>query len=480
MSTPRRVLLVEDEAVFARAVEKRLAKAGLACQVAGTLADARRLLMGPEPDAILLDMRLPDGSGLDLLSEVRERRGSAVPVLVLTAYGEVEDAVLAMKLCASDYLKKPIDLEELLVSIDKVFAQNELQRALEHSRQRERQGLEGLRFLGEHPSMVELRGQAERLAALCAGAAGPPPAVLILGETGTGKDLMAKLLHHSGPRRDRPFVHVDCAALPKDLIEGELFGHEKGAYTSAVGARSGLIEAAEDGVLFLDEVAELPIELQAKLLAVLERRTVRRLGSTRERPVSAWIIAATNRDPEAMVAHGQLRADLYFRLNVLAIRMPPLCERGADVVLLARDFAEQVARRYGLPAPTLSPETCAALMAYSWPGNVRELKHLMERVVLLSGGAAIDTRALMLPPAPESRSHEDGPAPEDGPAGGGGGLLGLSLEEAERLLIEQALATTGYNISEAARQLGVTRMAMRYRMRKHGLDRSPDDGGSGS
>ena len=175
MSAPRRVLLVEDEAVFARAVEKRLAKAGLACQVAGTLADARRLLMGPEPDAILLDMRLPDGSGLDLLSEVRERRGSAVPVLVLTAYGEVEDAVLAMKLRASDYLKKPIDLEELLVSIDKVFAQNELQRALEHSRQRERQGLEGLRFLGEHPSIVELRGQAERLGSLCAGAAGPPP-----------------------------------------------------------------------------------------------------------------------------------------------------------------------------------------------------------------------------------------------------------------------------------------------------------------
>ena len=464
MSAPRRVLLVEDEAVFARAVEKRLAKAGLACQVAGTLADARRLLMGPEPDAILLDMRLPDGSGLDLLSEVRERRGSAVPVLVLTAYGEVEDAVLAMKLRASDYLKKPIDLEELLVSIDKVFAQSELQRALEHSRQRERQGLEGLRFLGEHPSIVELRGQAERLGSLCAGAAGPPPAVLILGETGTGKDLMAKLLHHSGPRRNRPFVHVDCAALPKDLIEGELFGHEKGAYTSAVGARSGLIEAAEDGVVFLDEVAELPIELQAKLLAVLERRTVRRLGSTRERPVSAWIIAATNRDPEAMVASGALRADLYFRLNVLAIRMPPLCERGADIVLLARDFAEQLARRYGLPAPSLTPEACAALMAYSWPGNVRELKHLMERVVLLSGGADIDARALMLPPAPES------PSPEDGPAGEGDGLLGLSLEGAERLLIEQALAATGYNVSEAARQLGVTRMAMRYRMRKHGLD----------
>ena len=334
------MLLVEDEAVFARAVEKRLAKAGLACQVAGTLADARRLLMGPEPDAILLDMRLPDGSGLDLLSEVRERRGSAVPVLVLTAYGEVEDAVLAMKLRATDYLKKPIDLEELLVSIDKLFAQSELQRALEHSRQRERQGLDGLRFLGEHPSIVELRGQAERLGSLCARTAGPPPSVLILGETGTGKDLMAKLLHHSGPRRDRPFVHVDCAALPKDLIEGELFGHEKGAFTSAVGARSGLIEAAEDGVVFLDEVAELPIELQAKLLAVLERRTVRRLGSTRERPVSAWIIAATNRDPEAMVASGALRADLYFRLNVLAIRMPPLGERGADIVLLARDFAE--------------------------------------------------------------------------------------------------------------------------------------------
>ncbi len=471
MNAERHVLLVEDEAVFARAVEKRLAKSGLACRVAGSLREARRLLNDREPDAVLLDMRLPDGSGLDLLAEIRERRGTAVPVLVLTAYGEVEDAVLAMKLSASDYLKKPIDLEELLVALDKLFAQEEIKRALERSRQRERQGAESLRFLGEHPAMVELRRQAERLAALCTGAAGPPPAVLILGETGTGKDLMAKLLHRSGPRRDRPFVHVDCAALPKDLIEGELFGHEKGAFTSAVSARSGLMEAAEDGVVFLDEIAEIPIELQAKLLAILERRSVRRLGSTRERPLGAWIITATNREPEAMVARGTLRADLYFRLNVLTVRMPPLRERGADIQLLARDFAHQVARRYGLPPPELTPAASAALAAYAWPGNVRELKHLMERVVLLSGGEAIDARSLLLPEAPAAQPQDGGPARE--------GLLGLSLEQAERLLIEQALAASAYNVSEAARKLGVTRMAMRYRMRKHGLDKSPEDGGAG-
>ncbi len=471
MSAPRRVLLVEDEAAFARAVEKRLAQSGLACQVAGSLAEARRLLNDAEPDAILLDMRLPDGSGLDLLREIRERRGSAVPVLVLTAYGEVEDAVLAMKLSASDYLKKPIDLDELLVAIDKVCAQQALKCALEHSRQRERQGVEGLRFLGDDPAIAALRHQAERLGALCAGAAGPPPAVLILGETGTGKDLMAKLLHQSGPRRDRPFVHVDCAALPKDLMEGELFGHEKGAYTSAVGARSGLIEAAEDGVLFLDEIAELAVELQAKLLAVLERRSVRRLGSTRERPVEAWILAATNREPQQMVRLGTLRADLYFRLHVLSIRLPPLRERGADIVFLAREFAGQVARRYGLPEPPFTPAATAALSAYSWPGNVRELKHLMERVVLLSGGAPIDARSLMLPPSPEA------PLAGNGPARDYRGLFDLSLEQAERLLIEQALAATAYNVSEAARKLGVTRMAMRYRMRKHGLDKAPDEAG---
>ncbi len=453
-----RVLIVDDEAVFARAVDRRLSKVGYACSIAATLREARQALEDREPHLVLLDMRLPDGSGLDLLGELRRRNGSEVPVIVVTAYGEVEDAVAAMKLQAADYLKKPVDLEELLLCIDKVLARTALGRALEYSHAREQHAREGVELLGEDPAMVALREQARRLGALCRDRKLLPPTILILGETGTGKDLLARLLHHHSARAGRPFVHVDCAALPKDLIEAELFGHEKGAFTSATAPRTGLIEAAEDGVVFLDEVAEIPLALQAKLLAVLERRSLRRIGSTRERPVAAWFIAATHREPERMLAEGQLRPDLYFRLNVLTIRIPPLHQRGRDAVLLATRFAEQTAKRYGFAPVGLAPEACAAIIEYRWPGNVRELKHVIERALLLSGTGTIDREALMLPRAGESSTG----APEDA-------LAGLTLAEAERLLLTQALKRSDYNVSEAARQLGLTRMAMRYRMQKHGL-----------
>jgi DNA-binding NtrC family response regulator len=457
-SEPLRILIVDDEAVFARAVDRRLGKAGFQCRIAGSLREARRAFEGPEPHLVLLDMRLPDGSGLDLLAELRGRNGSEVPVIVVTAYGEVEDAVAAMKLQAADYLKKPVDLEELLLCVDKVLARTALGRALEYSRAREQHAREGVVLLGEDPAIAALREQARRLGALCKDRELLPPTILILGETGTGKDVMARLLHHESARAGRPFVHVDCAALPKDLIEAELFGHEKGAFTSAVAPRTGLIEAAEDGLLFLDEIAEIPLDLQAKLLAVLERRSLRRIGSTRERAVSAWFIAATHREPERMLAEGQLRPDLYFRLNVLTIRIPPLRERGRDALLLAEHFAEQIARRYGFTGTGLTPEAGTAILGYHWPGNVRELKHVIERALLLSGTGTIDPKDLLLPHVEPSR-----------PAETEGGLAGMTLAEAERLLIERALQRAAYNVSEAARQLGLTRMAMRYRMQKHGF-----------
>jgi two-component system, NtrC family, response regulator AtoC len=251
-------------------------------------------------------------------------------------------------------------------------------------------------------------------------------------------------------------VHVDCAALPKDLIEAELFGHVKGAFTHALSERTGLIEAAEDGVLFLDEIGELPLELQAKLLAVLERRTLRRIGSSTERRTSAWFVAATNRPVEAMVAAGTLRSDLYFRLKVLAIELPPLRARGADVLALAEYFAGEIARRYAIGQSRLTAEARARLEVYEWPGNVRELSHVMERAVLLAGGAEIGAAALALPdpagPVPDLAGDED-----------------LTLDEMERRMIARALARSGDNVSEAARRLGITRMAMRYRMQKYGI-----------
>jgi two-component system response regulator AtoC len=454
----RRVLIVEDENVFAQAVRKRLQRAGFRSEIAGNLATARQKFAAEEPDLVLLDMRLPDGSGLDFLAELRARPDSDTVVLVLSAHGEVDDAVSAMKLGAMDYLKKPVDLDELMVNVEKVLDRGDLARRLVYSSKRQQHEVAGVEFLGHCRAIDNVRTQVGKLCRLTEAAGTAPPTVLILGETGTGKDVVARLLHANSARRERPFVHVDCASLPKDLIEAELFGHEKGAFTSAHVARTGLIEAAEDGVLFLDEIGELPPPLQAKLLAVLERRIVRRVGTTHERPVAAWFIAATNRDIGALAESGEFRADLYYRLNVLSINVPPLRERGDDAVMLAEYFATQTARRYGLPAPAIRSEARVRILEYDWPGNVRELKHVIERAVLLSGG---ELSAELLP---GSRRLQAAAAPPS---------ANMTLDDAELMLIRQALEETGGNVSRAARRLGITRMALRYRIKKHGL------GGSG-
>ncbi len=454
-----KILIVEDEALFARAVSKSLTRAGYTCEVAGTLEQARQLIKEFEPDMLTLDMRLPDGSGLDLLTEVREADAD-LPVLVMTAYGELEDAVSAMKLNASDYLKKPVDLDELLLNVEKVLNKAELSRQLEFSRTRESsRAVDGVEFIGEAPQIQDIRAQVERIGKLCPDAQTIPPTVLILGETGTGKDVAARLLHSQSLRADKPFVQMDCAALPKDLIEAELFGHERGAFTNAHAARIGLVEAAEDGVLFIDEIGELPLELQAKLLATLERRTLRRVGSNQERPVRAWFISATNRDLEAMVREGKFRSDLYYRLNVLTLSMPPLRDRGEDIERLAMSFCEQNARRYGLKPVTLTDDARRALHQHSWPGNVRELKHMMEQSVLLSGGGSMSASAFMFN---QQARPQDRDAAIDS-------LEGLTLDEAELMLLKAALDRTQNNVSESARQLGITRMAMRYRMKKYNL-----------
>ena len=449
----KHILIIEDEAVFAGAVRKRLKRGGFNAEVAGTLAEGVTKISEKTPDLLLLDMRLPDGSGLDLLGTLQNSDDNTYPVLVMSAYGEIEDAVSAMKSGASDYLKKPIDLDELMITIEKVLEKDELSQKLTYSSKREQHAHEGVEFLGDSPAIVAIRQQINRLRQLTG--VSVPPTILILGETGAGKDVVARLLHANSARRERPFVHVDCASLPKDLIEAELFGHEKGAFTSAHVARTGLIEAAEDGVLFMDEIGELPMDLQAKLLAVLERRILRKVGTTKERPVAAWMIAATNRDVAQLVKQGEFRSDLYYRLNVLSISIAPLRERGDDIISLARHFIRQSAKRYGIRSVTLSAQAIQALRSYHWPGNVRELKHMIERAVLLCGEGELSPDSLSL------AAHADVVTQVK---------ADLTLDDAELMLIKNALEKCGGNISKAARELGITRMALRYRIKKHNLE----------
>jgi DNA-binding NtrC family response regulator len=451
------LLLVEDEQLFAKTVQKRLQREGYECRVAETLHAADVLLSEALPDLVLLDIKLPDGNGLEFLAQLRERYGEELPVVMMTAFGDMQSAVEAMRLKALDYLKKPVDLDELVLFLARVTRDCELQRASRNAQVRQAFASSGIELVGSSPTMRALVNQLQQIGRIGSVGGEPPPTVMIEGETGTGKDLTARLLHAMSARRDRPFVHVDCASLPKDLIEAELFGHEKGSFTNAHAARTGLIEAAEDGTLFLDEIGEISLQLQGKLLAVLERRRLRRVGSSREHPTEAWFIAATNRSLEAMVAAGEFRADLYYRLNVLTVSAPPLRARGDDVVELAHNFVTKTAQKYGLQPPALSREMVNQLKSYTWPGNVRELKHVIERAVLLNQSGTLAPEELGTPSTPRSGESR------------GEALDGLTLMEAERYLIERALQRADGNVSRAARELGVTRMVLRYRIDKHQL-----------
>lgn len=451
----KKILLVEDEVLFAKAVVKRLQKAGFECEHAESLHDARLLVKQFEPDMALLDMRLPDGNGLDLLSDFVAKN---INTIVMTAFGDVTDAVNAIKMGAIDYLKKPIDLEELLLIIQKNEKTTDLQTSLDYSRQRDTIVNESVQLIGESAAMQSVRQQITRIAQLSALSDAVQPTVLITGETGTGKDVVARYLHASCANHDKPFVHVDCASLPAELIESELFGHEKGAFTNAVASRPGLIESAEDGTLFLDEIGELPLGLQAKLLNVLERRMVRRLGSTKERPVQARIIAATNRDLYQMSSEGRFRSDLYYRLNVITMQMPPLRDRGQDVLLLANYFRQMTEKRYALPHHEFSAMALMAIQSYHWPGNVREMRHQISRAVLMCTQAMISEHDLGLPQVAVVN-----------PSASMQGEAQVTLDDAEKAMLLNALEQSRHNVSKAARLLGITRMTMRYRMDKHGI-----------
>mgnify|MGYP002777790427 CR=1 FL=1 len=439
-----RVLIVEDELVIRGELKRVLARHGLEVSAVGDVAEA--LALGPTSfDLILTDLRLPGASGDTLIEHAL-----GVPVIVMTAYATVHSAVDAMKRGAVDYLTKPFDPDELGLIVQRALRESRLRRqnaALQHDVARA-WAVDGL--IGECPAMRDVFQRIDK-------AAPTDAKVLILGESGTGKELVARALHARSPRRDEPFVAVNCAAIPEGLIESELFGHERGAFTGAVAASSGLVQAAHRGTLFLDEIGELPLPAQARLLRVLQENEVRRVGSSKTRTVDVRLVAATHRDLPAMVRAGALREDLYFRLRVIEIRLPPLRERGDDIVALARVLLDRLAAGLGRPGLQFSDDALAALRRHDWPGNVRELENAIERAIILHDGGPVDADLLGLahvaaPPAGE-------PDPEDS----------QSMEAYFRGFVLRHQDSLGE--AELARRLGISRKTLWERRQRLGLPR---------
>ena len=457
------LLIVEDELVLARNLSKAFVRQGFEVHHATGIAEGRKIAATTPVDVALLDLRLPDGSGLDLLDALVAADPDR-PVIMMTAYGSVADAVGAMQRGARDYVQKPVDLEAVRLKVE--HALNSARQRREISYYRGRDTAAGS-ILGESPAAQRLRALVTRVARMTTGPGAPAPTVLLLGETGSGKGHAARALHALGGRRDGPFIEVNCTALPETLVESELFGYEKGAFTDASTARAGLFETAEGGAIVLDEIGHISQALQAKFLNVIESKTVRRVGATAARRVDVQIIAATNRDLEAAVRLGEFREDLYQRLSVAVIRVPPVRERDGDPVLLGRALLDDACRRYGVPSRALSRDAEAAVARYPWPGNVRELANTMERIVLFSDSDPVSVEQLGLPSGNAGGGHV-GVAPSgdvhiDFPD------TGMSLEAVERALLVRALEKAGGNQSAAARLLGVSRDTLRYRMEKFGL-----------
>ncbi|MFQ5942069.1 MAG: sigma-54-dependent transcriptional regulator [Anaerolineales bacterium] len=374
------VLIVDDEDTARSFVNEALSDAGYEAIEAGDLAQAQQAIETGAADIVLLDVVLPDGSGLSLLEQI-ERENPSPPVILMTAFGEVDIAVQAMKQGAQDFLQKPLDLEQLIGAIERASEVVSMRRELTLLRKSSQNQYEWI--VGDTPEMARIADEAERAAAASV-------SVLITGETGTGKEIMANVIRVSGPRAEKPFVPINCAALPDTMIETELFGHEAGAFTGATKRKPGLMEVADDGILFLDEISSTKPDMQAKLLRVLDERKFRRIGGVNEINVDVQIIAASNRDLPLMMKDGSFREDLYYRLKVVDLHLPPLRERKGDIPALAGSFIRQESLRTGNPVTGITPRAIEALIAHDWPGNMRELRHVIERAMLFCDDEEID------------------------------------------------------------------------------------------
>jgi DNA-binding NtrC family response regulator len=467
---PETLLIIEDEKLFAAELARHYRKARWEVVVAETLTEARRLLLddGLTPLIVLSDMSLPDGDALDLLEEV-QAQGVSGEWLFLTGYGTVGDSVRALKLGAYDFLQKPCDIDRLDVVVGGLAKSARAQRRLREIAEDENRRYRLDAFVGRSRAAEAVRTLLRRLSRV------PISSLVIEGETGTGKGLAARILHHNGPRAHGPLIELNCAALPKELMESELFGHEKGAFTGAQTRRRGLIQQSSGGTLFLDEISEMPLDLQSKLLKVVEDRRVRPLGSEQEVEVDLQLIAATNRDLARLTDEKRFRADLYHRLSVFSLRLPTLRERLEDLDDLVPLFVAEQAARAGKRVETIPNDAWSALTSYDWPGNVRELRNVIERCVLLSEGPVLSSRWLELgaretppntePPGQTSGGEESVVFKLDGTR---------SIDDMEREILERALERTGHNVTAAARLLGTTRQTLRYRVDKYGL-RSSDN-----
>jgi DNA-binding NtrC family response regulator len=453
-----RILIIEDEDKLRRVLELQLRSAEFEVEQAATAEDGLKLV--DRADLVLTDLRLPGMDGLELIRVIR-RQNVRTPIVVMTAFGTVETAVEAIKTGAFDFLMKPFSLDHMTTVIRKALSV----RALEEENRSLRAEL-GRRYefdniIGHSQAMQDIFATIERVA--------PSRATVLLGgESGVGKDLIARAIHFHSPRRDRPFVKINCTALPENLMESELFGYEKGAFTGANAPKPGRFEQADTGTAFLDEIGDVPATIQVKLLRVLQEREFERLGSNKTRHIDVRIVAATNQDLRAALEQGTFREDLYYRLNVVPIDIPPLRERPEDIPFLAEHFVQKLAKASDSPVESISEEAIRKLMGYHWPGNVRELENVVERSLVLCTGARLEAADIRLDTTPRARQQQAAPdafLPE-----------GVSLDDYEQSIIREALRRAGGNKSQAARLLGLTRNALRYRLSQMGLDNNSKDG----
>jgi two-component system response regulator AtoC len=454
------LLIIEDEKLLGSELSRHYRQAGWEVVLVDTLAAATRSLQKEqlEPLLILSDMNLPDGNALDFMESVKKNAGCA-EWLFLTGYGSVPDSVRALRLGAYDFLEKPCDLERLDLVIASAARSALIQRRVQDQTKKEYRRYSPEAYVGHSRQAQEIRDLLARLTQV------PFSALIIGGESGTGKGLAAKILHYGGARAQQPMIEINCAALPRELLESELFGHEPGAFTGASGRHRGLLEQADGGTLFMDEIGEMPPDLQAKLLKAIEDHKVRRLGGEKEISVDVQIVAASNRDLEQMVRDGGFRSDLYHRLSVFRVMLPPLRTAKEDLDELVPLFIAEYNAKAGRQVKEVPDEAWAKLKAHHWPGNVRELRNVIERCVLFADGPAFPVQWLQLPgqPLSEGKAVDTGNTislPLDG---------SMALDDMDRFIIKTALERAGYNLTAAARALGATRETLRYRVRKYNL-----------